>query len=93
MEKIESLHEKLEDAEQEIENSHELIKKLNAKTLQYEFKQAELASMDAAVLHAKVTDLEGTITGKDRLISSLKDQAQLSPREITKLRQTSGHFS
>ena len=91
--KIEALHEKLEDAEQEIKNSHELIKKLNAKTLQYEFKQAELASMDKAVLQAKVTDLEGTITGKDRLISLLKDQAQLSLREITNLRQTSGQFA
>ena len=87
-EEIESLHEKLEDAEQEIKNSHELIKKLNAKTLHYEFKQAELASMDVAVLKAKVTDLEGTITGKDRLISSLKDQAQLSLKEITELRQS-----
>ena len=92
-EKIESLQEKFEDAEQEIENSHKLIKELNAKTLHYEFKQAELASMDAAVLQAKVTDLEGTITGKDRLISLLKDQAQLSLREITKLRQTSGQFT
>ena len=64
-EEIESLHEKLEDAEQEIKNSHELIKKLNAKTLHYEFKQAELASMNVAVLKAKVTDLEGSITGKD----------------------------
>ena len=92
-EKIESLQEKFEDAEQEIENSHKLIKELNAKTLHYEFKQAELASMDAAVLQAKVTDLEGTITGKDRLISLLKDQAQLSLREITKLRQTSDQFT
>ena len=56
MEKIESLHEKLEDAEQEIENSHELIKKLNAKTLNYELKQAELASLDVALLKAQLLE-------------------------------------
>ena len=93
IEKIESLQERLEDAEQEIENSHKIVKELNAKTLHYELKQAELASMDTAVLQAKVRDLEGTITGKDRLISLLKDQAQLSLREIAKLRQTSGQFT
>ena len=49
--------------------------------------------MDKAVLQAKVTDLEGTITGKDRLISQLKDQAQLSLREIKTLRQTYGQFT
>ena len=61
MEMIESLHEKLEDAEQEIKRSHKLISELNEKTLHYEFKQAELASLDISVLKAKVTDLEGTI--------------------------------
>ena len=49
-----------------------------------------LNKLDVAVLEAKVTDLEGTITGKDRLISLLKDQAQLSLIEITKLRQIPG---
>ena len=87
---IESLKEKLEDAEQEVKNSHKSISDLNEKTLHYEFKQAELASLDVAVLKAKVTDLEGTITGKDRLISLLKDQAQLSLLELTKLRQIPG---
>ena len=48
----------MEDAEQEIKNSHEVISNLNEKTLHYEFKQAELASLDVAVLKAKVTDLE-----------------------------------
>ena len=90
MEMIESLHEKLEDAEQEIKKSHKLISQLNEKTLHYEFKQAELASLDISVLKAKVTDLEGTITGKDRLISLLKHQAQLSLTEISKLRQIPG---
>ena len=87
---IEALHEKLEDAEQEIHNSHKLNSQLNEKIVHYEFKQAELASLDTAVLKAKVKDLEGTITGKDRLISLLKDQAQLSLKEITKLRQIPG---
>ena len=87
---IESLKEKLEDAEQEVKNSHKSISDLNEKTLYYEFKQAELTFLDVAVLKAKVTDLEGTITGKDRLISLLKDQAQLSLKEITKLRQIPG---
>ena len=90
MVEIESLHEKLEDTEQEINNSHKLNSQLNEKIVHYEFKQAELASLDTAVLKAKVTDLEGTITGKDRLISLLKDQAQLSLKEITKLRQIPG---
>ena len=90
MVEIEALREKLEDAEQEIRNSHKLNSQLNEKIVHYEFKQAELASLDTAVLKAKVKDLEGTITGKDRLISLLKDQAQLSLKEITKLRQIPG---
>ena len=90
MVEIEALREKLEDAEQEIHNSHKLNSQLNEKIVHYEFKQAELASLDTAVLKAKVKDLEGTITGKDRLISLLKDQAQLSLKEITKLRQIPG---
>ena len=90
MVEIEALREKLEDAEQEIHNFHKLNSQLNEKIVHYEFKQAELASLDTAVLKAKVKDLEGTITGKDRLISLLKDQAQLSLKEITKLRQIPG---
>ena len=58
MEIIESLQEKLEDAEQEIKKSHKLISELNEKTLHYEFKQDELASLDLSVLKAKVTDLK-----------------------------------
>jgi len=80
----------LEDAEQEVKNSHKSIGDLNEKTLHYEFKQAELAPLDVAVLKAKVTELEGTITGKDQLISLLKDQAQLSLLELIKLRQIPG---
>ena len=83
------LHEKLIDADQEIRKSHKMIKDLNEKILHYEFKHAKLASLDTAILTAKVTDLEGTITGKDQIISLLKEQAQLSLKEITKLRQNS----
>ena len=60
-----------------------MIKDLNEKILHYEFKHAKLASLDTAILTAKVTDLEGTITGKDQIISILKEQAQLSLKEIT----------
>ena len=90
IEEKESLHEKLIDADQEIKNSHKIIRELNEKVLQYEFKHAKLASLDTAILAAKVTDLEGTIAGKDQIISLLKEQAQLSLKEITKLRQNSG---
>ena len=57
MVEIEALREKLEDAEQEIHNSHKLNSQLNEKIVHYEFKQAELASLDTAVLKAKVKDL------------------------------------
>ena len=65
VEERESLQEKLEDAEQEIENSHKMIRNLNDKILHLELKQAELKSLDTAVLEAKVTELEGTINGKN----------------------------
>ena len=90
IEEKESLHEKLIDADQEIQNTRKIIRELNEKLLQYEFKHAKLASLDTAILKAKVTDLEGTITGKDQIISLLKEQAQLSLKEITKLRQNPG---
>ena len=89
IEEKESLHEKLIDADQEIQNTRKIIRELNEKLLQYEFKHAKLASLDTAILKAKVTDLEGTIIGKDQIISLLKEQAQLSLKEITKLRQDS----
>ena len=41
-----TLREKLVDAEQEIENSHRLTRSQNEELLRYEFKQAELATLD-----------------------------------------------
>ena len=81
------LREKLEDAEQEIENSHKVAQSQSEKLLQYEFKHAELATLDTAVLKSKVADLETKIAGKERIISLLNNQAKLSLTEITKLRQ------
>ena len=52
-------------------------------------KHAELATLDTYLLKAKVQELEGTITGKDNIISLLKNQASLSLKEIGKLRQIS----
>ena len=91
VEEKESLQEKLEDTEQEIENSHKLIRNLNEKILHFEFKQAELNSLDATVLKVKVTELEGIIKGKNQIISELTDQTKLSLKEITTLRQSPGH--
>ena len=88
-EEKDSLRERLEDAEQETDNSRNVIKTLNEKLLHYEMKQAELATLDTYVLKAKVQELEGTITGKDNIISLLKNQASLSLNEIKKLRQIS----
>ena len=82
-----ALREKLEDAEQEIENSHKVAQSQSEKLLQYEFKHAELTTLDTAVLKTKVADLETKIAGKERIISHLNNQAKLSLREITKLRQ------
>ena len=88
----ESLRGKLEDAEQEIENSHKVRKSQSEKLLQYEFKHAELATLDTALLKKKVADLETKIAGKERVISHLNNQAKLSLREITKLRQSHPDF-
>ena len=87
VEKNKSLHEKLEDAEQASENLHTLLHNQNEKLVRYELKQAEISSLDTSLLNAKVTELEGTITGKNRIISLLKDQATLSLKEIAQLRQ------
>ena len=87
IEKNESLHEKLEDAEQASENLRTLVHNQNEKLVRYELKQAKLSSLDTSLLNAKVTELEGTITGKNRIISLLKDQTTLSLKEIAQLRQ------
>ena len=89
VEEKESLCERLEDAEQEIDNSRNVIKNLNEQVLHYEMKQAELATLDTSLLKSKVRELEGTITGKENIISLLKDQASMSLKEISKLRQIS----
>ena len=87
LEENDSLRERLEDAEQATENLNTMTRDLNAKLLHYEFKQAELASLDSSLLNTKVRELEGTIEGKNRIISILKDQANCSLREIAQLRQ------
>ena len=89
IEEKESLSERLEDAEQEINNSRNVIKNLNEQLLHSEKRHAELATLDTYLLKAKVQELEGTITGKDNIISLLKNQASLSLKEIGKLRQIS----
>ena len=70
--KNKTLREKLVDAEQEIKNSHRLTQSQHKELLRYEFKQAELATLDTAVLKVKVKDLENSIAGKERIIDLLK---------------------
>ena len=78
----ESLHERLEDAEQEIDTSNKLNKTLNEKLVHYEQKHIELLSLDKSLLKARVTELEGIITGNEKVISLLEDQ-------VLKIRQIS----
>ena len=85
--KNKTLREKLVDAEQEIKNSHRLTQSQHKELLRYEFKQAELATLDTAVLKVKVKDLENSIAGKERIIDLLKKQEKLSLKEIAQLRQ------
>ena len=54
----------MEDAEQEIENSHKVAQSRSEKLLQYEFKHAELVTLDTAVLKSKVADLETKSLGQ-----------------------------
>ena len=89
VEEKESLQERLEDAEQEIDNSRNVIKNLNEKLLHYEMKRAELSTLDTSLLKSKVHELEGTIIGKDNIISLLKHQATMSLKELNKIRQIS----
>ena len=86
-ERNEQLKEKLEDAEQATDNYSTMLSDLNKKLLHYEFKLADLASLDTAVLKARVKELEGIVEGKTRIISLLKHQAELSLKEISHLRQ------
>lgn len=62
------------DAEQEIENSHKLTRSQNEELLCYEFKQAELATLDTALLKVKVKDFENSLAGKERIIDLLKNK-------------------
>ena len=93
LEENDSLRERLEDAEQATENLNTMTRDLNAKLLRYELKQAELASLDSSLLNTKVRELEGTIEGKNRIISILKDQANCSLREIAQLRQNQSLYN
>ena len=83
----ESLCERLEDAEQEIDTLNKMIKTQNEKLLHYEKKHTELASLDKSLLKTRVKELEGIITGNEKVISLLEDQvsniSQISSQSVS----------
>ena len=51
-----------------------------------EIKLAEAHNAEAGILKSKVHELEGTVTGKNRIISLLKDQSVISEKENSNLK-------
>jgi hypothetical protein len=82
-----ALKDALANSEQTAAHYHNLTNTINEKLCKSEFKLADAANADSGVLNARIIELEGTVTGKNRIISLLKDQATLSLRKISDLGQ------
>ena len=64
-----------------------MSRNLNETLCKSELKLAESVNAETGIQNARIQELEGTVTGKNRIISLLKDQATKSLREIYDLRQ------
>jgi hypothetical protein len=82
-----ALKEALENSEELTERYRIITNATKQELCNSEIKLAKAANSDNGILNSKVKELEGTVTGKNRIISLLKDQAKISLREISDLRQ------
>ena len=55
-----------------------LLQNISEPLVKTELKLAEALNADSGILNARVHELEGTVSGKNRIISLLKDQATIA---------------
>ena len=74
------------NSEETAAHHQKLSQSITQSLVKTELKLAEALNADSGILNARVHELEGTVSGKNRIISLLKDQATISIREISDLR-------
>jgi hypothetical protein len=84
--KNKALNYNIANSEETAAHHQKLSQSITQSLVKTELKLAEALNADSGILNARVHELEGTVSGKNRIISLLKDQATISLREISDLR-------
>ena len=78
-----ALKDEISNSEDSIAHYQRFSEGLNQSLAQTQIKIAEAHNTEAGILSSKVQELEGTVSGKNRIISLLKDQAVISKKKIS----------
>jgi hypothetical protein len=81
-----ALNNNIANSEETAAHYQKMSQKISESHVKTELKLTEALNADSGILNARVHELEGTVSGKNRIISLLKDQATISLREISDLR-------
>ena len=81
-----ALKDNIASSEEDVAHYQKLSQSINQSLSQTQIKLAEAHNAEAGILTSRVHELEGTVSGKNRIISLLKDEARISQRETSDLR-------
>ena len=81
-----ALRKNISDYEDTVAHYQTFSQSLNHSLAQTQEKLTEAHNTEAGILRSKILELEGTVSGKNRIISLLKDQAVISSTEISDLK-------
>ena len=81
-----ALRKNISDYEETVAHYQTFSQSLNHSLTQTQEKLTEAHNTEAGILRSKILELEGTVSGKNRIISLLKDQAVISSTEISDLK-------
>ena len=76
-----ALKDEISNCEEEVARYQRTSISMNESLAKTEIKLAEAHNAEAGILTSKVHELEGTVSGKNRVISLLKDQAVIAEKE------------
>ena len=76
-----ALKDDISSCEEEVARYQRTSISINESLAQTQIKLAEAHNAEAGILTSKVHELEGTVSGKNRIISLLKDQAVIAEKE------------
>ena len=81
-----ALKDNIASSEEDVAHYQKMSQSINQSLAQTQIKLAEAHNAEAGILTSRVHELEGTVSGKNRIISLLKDEARISQIETSDLR-------